>query len=702
MTGAQQYWAFLSYSHRDRKWADWLHRALEGFRVPQALVGRETATGTIPARLTPIFRDRDELAASDDLGHTIRSALAASRHLIVLCSPAATASRWTNEEIATFKRLHPDGLVVAAIVAGEPFASELPGREAEEAFPAALRQRFDADGRPTDVRAEPIAADFREGADGKRLGFLKLVAGLLGVKLDELVRREAQRRQRRLAWLTAASLVGMVVTSGLAVTAIRARDAAREQRAEAEGLVGFMLGDLRSKLEPLGRLDVLDAVGVKALDYYSGQDKGELSDESLAQRARALTLIGEIANRRGDLDGALKRYREARAGTAEALSRSPGDPQRIFDHAQNVFWIGYIAWQRGQTREAEAQFTEYKRLAARLLATDPNNPKWRLEGVYADTNLGLLLLEQRQHHRAEAVFESALRASEELLAGAPRDVDIRDQVLESLANLADAQEDGGRLEEAMRSRERQLTILERVSATEGLSGRLKRTAMAAHRALGRLSASRGDSAGGLAHLRSASALADELVRTEPSNTEWLQWVARTYLDLGDLLLVSGRADEAGKASRTACQVAEQLVRAEPTVVAWRTGLLSPCLVLRAELAARSGGAPEALALASQALAVSRPQAGMKADLPHRYALAKAYTLAGNEHMAMGDALAAQAAWRRAAEALPTTIDESPGEQAQRYALLRKLGRQDEAAAIGRHLDSIGYRHPAYVQARVRS
>ena len=34
----QRYWAFLSYSHDDRIEAERLHRALERFRVPKALV----------------------------------------------------------------------------------------------------------------------------------------------------------------------------------------------------------------------------------------------------------------------------------------------------------------------------------------------------------------------------------------------------------------------------------------------------------------------------------------------------------------------------------------------------------------------------------------------------------------------------------------------------------------------------------------
>src|SRR3954464_11295920 len=138
-----RYYAFLSYSHKDGELADWLHRELEQFRVPKTLAGKLTANGIVPKRLTPIFRDRHELAAANDLGAEIRHALAASQYLIVLCSPDAAKSRWTNAEIEEFKRSRPEGCVLAAIAAGEPFASEQAGREAEECFPPALRQKFD-------------------------------------------------------------------------------------------------------------------------------------------------------------------------------------------------------------------------------------------------------------------------------------------------------------------------------------------------------------------------------------------------------------------------------------------------------------------------------------------------------------------------------------------------------------------------------
>src|SRR5439155_11572570 len=198
----------------------------------------------------------------------IKAALAASQFLVVLCSPTAAKSRWTNQEIESFKRTRPEGCVLAAVAAGEPFASDFPGRADEECFPPALRYKYDRRGHQTVKRAEPLAADFRESGEGKRIAFLKLVAGMLGVGLDELVQRETMRRHRRLGYLAAASLAGMAVTSTLSVVAIQSRDAARDQRRQAEGLVEFMVGDLRAKLEPIGRLDALDGVGSRVLGYY--------------------------------------------------------------------------------------------------------------------------------------------------------------------------------------------------------------------------------------------------------------------------------------------------------------------------------------------------------------------------------------------------------------------------------------------------
>ena len=100
-----RYRAFISYAHTDQAWASWLHKAIEGYRLPGRLVGTSTPKGPVPARLSPVFRDRDDLTAAHSLTDPIRQALEESESLIVVCSPAAAQSSWVNEEIRHFESL---------------------------------------------------------------------------------------------------------------------------------------------------------------------------------------------------------------------------------------------------------------------------------------------------------------------------------------------------------------------------------------------------------------------------------------------------------------------------------------------------------------------------------------------------------------------------------------------------------------------
>jgi hypothetical protein len=48
-----KYRAFISYSHKDKKWADWLHKSIETYRPPKKFIGKNTSQGSVPARLSP-------------------------------------------------------------------------------------------------------------------------------------------------------------------------------------------------------------------------------------------------------------------------------------------------------------------------------------------------------------------------------------------------------------------------------------------------------------------------------------------------------------------------------------------------------------------------------------------------------------------------------------------------------------------------
>ena len=54
----RRYAAFISYSHVDRDVARWLHRSIEGYRLPAHLHAAAVAAGRRDGRLAPVFLDR--------------------------------------------------------------------------------------------------------------------------------------------------------------------------------------------------------------------------------------------------------------------------------------------------------------------------------------------------------------------------------------------------------------------------------------------------------------------------------------------------------------------------------------------------------------------------------------------------------------------------------------------------------------------
>ncbi len=681
-----QYFAFLSYSHKDEALAAWLHRELERFHVPRTLAGKITANGVMPKRLRPIFRDEHELAAADDLGEEIRTAIACSQFLVVLCSPNAAKSRWTNAEIEAFKRVRPDGCVLAAIAAGEPFASDIPGREDEECFPPALRHKYDRRGRATGKRAEPLAADLREDGEERRTGFLKLVAGMLGVGLDELVQRNATRRHRRLGYLAAASLAGMALTSTLSVMALQARDSARDQRRDAEGLVAFMLGDLKDKLEPIGRLDALDGVGSRVLAYYSNQDASELSDAGLMQRSQALSLSGQVAYLRGDFGTAQRLYAEAMRGTAEAVGRDGTDPERLFEHAQNVFYFGSIAAERGELHRAEQAFRQYHSLARRMTALEGDNLKWKMEIQYAEANLGVVLLRQRRFAEAVRQFSAALATMQAVAAVDQSNQEYQKSVAESLAWLADAQLAGGNLNGAVEARGKQVRLLYALAPNSG-DVAYQEKLIPALQTLGRLLAVKGQVGAAATHLRQAVATAERLVPAEPNNSRWIDFAASAHLTLARFEQSRGDHAAAGGHITKGCAYAASL-RRPGGASSWKMAQWS-CLDRRLQMTLVSGEAGRAATLAEQTVALAR---GSKSGDPTSDAMliARSLLVAGDAYRSANMPARAVQAWQQGL-ALASTVA-TPWEQSVRADLLGRVGQMSEAQRVQASLQSRGFRN----------
>ncbi len=158
-----KYYAFISYSHKDEKWARWIHGALEHYRLPAIM--RKAEKNRYPKRIAPVFLDSTDLGVGD-LGKTLPEELAKSRYLIVLCSPNSAnpneqGKNYIDQEVTWFCDEGRDDNVIPVIIEGTP----------NDAFCQSLKKR------------EILAVDATKQSKARVLN--DIVAKLLGLAPDE-------------------------------------------------------------------------------------------------------------------------------------------------------------------------------------------------------------------------------------------------------------------------------------------------------------------------------------------------------------------------------------------------------------------------------------------------------------------------------------------------------------------------------------
>lgn len=681
-----RYWAFISYSHTDASWGRWLHKALETWRVPRRLVGMPIAAGTVPARLSPIFRDRDELPTASDLGAAVEKALEQSWCLIVICSPESAQSRWVNEEVLAFQRLGRGDRIHCLIVDGGPDPA------APLCFPPSLEQ---AQSNTGNGKSEPIAADARRFADGRSHALLKLIAGILGIGYDTLVQRDQQRRHRNMFWITCASLALVVVLAVSTLVAVSSRHEAVDQRSHAEGLVEFMIGDLRNKLEPDGKLATLDAVGKEALAYYAAQKSEDLDAEGLARRARALIMIGQVYDLRGDLDDAFKVFEQAAESTAELLDREPENGKRVFDHAQSVYWVGYIAYRRGNAAVAEPALKNYKKLAEKLVAIDPENEDWQAEVGYANSNLGTLLFEEGRIEDAASIFSLELEAARQLARKKPNEFARQMRLAQAHAWLADVRRRQGRFEEAIANRNSEIDVHTRALVQNMNNNSAKEALSRSERKLAAIYLDLGEIGKSVEHLQQGLRLALELTNSDGENAQWSELTSGSFAELSIAQTYQGELAAAQSSSKSASEIANRLMGRDKQVLTWSINWVISQMA-EAQLAAKVGDDAKALSLLQGVVkAICDQPAEQLRKWDRTRLLIRSLWLSAELNRGMQQQAEANALYLQIAE-LAETAPKDPSTQSARAIALLSLGRPAEAVPIIEWLRDIDYKEPEFI------
>ena len=514
----------------------------------------------------------------------------------------------------------------------------------------------------------------------------------VAARRDALSYRVAKFVRRHRLGVAAGSTVALALAGGIGVALWQANEA-RQQRVQAEGLIEFMLGDLRKKLQPVGRLDVLDAVGERTLAYYAAQDAGSLDADSLGRRARALHLIGEIHEKRGRLDDALAAFSKAADTTAQLLSRTPNEGQRIFDHAQSVYWVGYIAWRRGQTERAEASFQEYLTLAQRLTALETNNVDWNLELAYANQNLGVVYLDSARPADALGAFSDTAKVFQGLAEKRP---ELHFDLANTQGWVAKAQEALGDFGAALASQQIKAQVLQRVPDASN-NRKVQLLVADAHYEQARLQLALGHDALALASAQVATQQRDALLALDPSNLHWLGQSCFARHNLAEIQLALGNPVAAGENLARASADAQRLMGTDATRTNWHVNLQGRLLTLTAMLQmAQRGAVVTAPLQAYLDNVIAIEAAGQRMDTVQDSIVAAAELVLGDALSLAGRSDEAIVHWRAAESRLQGAA--AHGHMPEVTLLARveaRLGKLGDARLLAERVRASKYRHPDY-------
>lgn len=368
-----------------------------------------------------------------------------------------------------------------------------------------------------DLMLAQIQAERKENETERRALLIEVEAAQTRARRKESVRRGA---------LAAVAVLAVVLIAGsfvfnrrLSDQVSRTEDALEQSgkaRADAEALIGFMIGDLRDRLQVAGGDEILEEVGNRAEQYFSALPPGELTFDMRIKRATSIVNISDLLLDQGRLDEASRLVEKTHA-EAEVLWKE-------YPHTADIFVLLGETWRRR----------------------------------------GLLKVVQKGETDAIEEFKTSLKFWEEADKLRPGDKDIRsnlallyDEIAESSLYLDDT-------DTAMDLFTRAKVIREAEAAADPEDYPWTRALVESHRRIAKVHAARSEFDLASEGFSRAIGMMEKLASERTSDVKVRRELANAYLYFGAMEFTQLRKlDEAEEAFRKAAKIYEGLILRDP-------------------------------------------------------------------------------------------------------------------------------------------
>jgi tetratricopeptide (TPR) repeat protein len=451
--------------------------------------------------------------------------------------------------------------VLATVVSGEvpSLDSIQPGVPADLLAIVTKAMAFDAANRYPSARE--LAHDLRRFQTGQLV-----IAHRYST--SQLVRRWL--RKHRTAVTVVA--IALAVLLGFGVLSIRQilsaehvaeseRRTAEQNRGDAEELMGFMLGDLRDKLQPIGKLELLDAVAKKATVYYGHRDLR--TAEERREHAVAIGNLGDVLLAQGHTAEAIAQYREALAETVALVALDSSNASWQRDLSIRHSHLGNALATQGDTTGALDEYRQDLAIASALANAAPDDLSRQRDVSVSHEKVADMLEAQGQFAPAIAEYRVSLALSDRVAKAAPTDNHERDLSVghERLGEVLASHED---LDAALVEHRAALAIREQLSAHDPNNTDWQRDLSGSHNLIGEILTMQGDYAGALVEENAALAIEEKLAARDPSNADWQSTFAFSHYNLGKTLRKQQSYAAALDHFRAALAIQERLSAQDPT------------------------------------------------------------------------------------------------------------------------------------------
>ncbi|MEZ9821449.1 winged helix-turn-helix domain-containing protein [Shewanella sp. 10N.286.45.A1] len=221
-----------------------------------------------------------------------------------------------------------------------------------------------------------------------------------------------QRSKRWVKRMTIATLcVLSVVSVIMSIKSNQAENVAQQKRLAAENLLGFMVGDFADKMRGIGRMDLLDGISNKALEYFSddAQLNNDLGFEANFQHAQTLEAMGEVAYSRNKLDQANSAFHAARNKLTALLEKQPHNLELLKTLGANAFWIGQLDYDKSDWDAARVWWEQYLTYSQTMFDVAPEDNDALIELAYAQNSLGSVSMKQQDFELSLQSFKQSLK-----------------------------------------------------------------------------------------------------------------------------------------------------------------------------------------------------------------------------------------------------------------------------------------------------